>query len=105
MIPEPALGDPDADLLWDAEQTAQQVHALAERPDVKQFYERRLVRYQEELLAKAASVADKRYRAAFIGTIAVGKSTAICRAEGLEIPGSKGMPKAVLETGAGGNHL
>lgn len=102
MIPEPTLGDPDADLLWEAEQTAQQVHALAERPDVKQFYERRLVRYQEELLAKAASVADKRYQAAFIGTIAVGKSTAICRAEGLEIPGSKGMPKAVLETGAGG---
>ena len=102
VIPEPPLGDPDADLLWEAEQTAQQVHALAERPEVKQFYERRLVRYQEELQAKAVSVADKRYRAAFIGTIAVGKSTAICRAEGLEIPGSKGMPKAVLETGAGG---
>jgi len=102
MIPEPALGDPDADLLWEAEQVAQQVHALAERPDVKQFYERRLTRYQEEILTKAASVADKRYRAAFIGTIAVGKSTAICRAEKLEIPASKGMPKAVLETGAGG---
>jgi len=102
MIPEPPLGDSDADLLWEAEQTAQQVHALAERPDVKQFYERRLVRYQEELMANAAGVADKRYRAAFIGTIAVGKSTAICRAEGLEISASKGMPKAVLETGAGG---
>lgn len=102
MIPEPPLGDPDADLLWEAEQAAQEVHALAEHPDVKQFYERRLVRYQEELLAKAVGVADKRYRAAFIGTIAVGKSTAICRAERLEIPASKGMPKAVLETGAGG---
>lgn len=102
MIPEPTLGDPDADLLWEAEQTAQQVHTLAERPNVKQFYERRLVRYRGELLSKAASVADKRYRAALIGTIAVGKSTAICRAEGLEIPSSKGMPKAVLETGAGG---
>ncbi len=102
VIPEPDLGDSDADLLWEAEQAAQQVHALAERPDVKQFYERRLVRYKEELLAKAASVADKRFQAAFIGTIAVGKSTAICRAECLEIPGSKGMPKAVLETGAGG---
>lgn len=102
MIPEPPLGDPDADLLWEAEQVAQQVHALAERPDVKQFYERRLVRYQEELFAKAGDVADKRYRATLIGTIAVGKSTAICREEGLEIPASKGMPKAVLETGAGG---
>lgn len=102
VLPEAALGDPDTDLLWEAEQAAQQVHDLAERPDVKQFYERRLVRYQGELIGAAALVANKRYRVAFIGTIAVGKSTAICRAEGLEISTGKGMPKAVLETGAGG---
>jgi hypothetical protein len=30
------------------------------------------------------------------------KSTAICRVERLELPTTKGMPKAVLETGAGG---
>jgi len=102
ILPEPPLGDPDADLLWAAEQAAQAVHALAERPDVKQFFERRLVRYEEELSVAARRVTDKRYRAAFIGTIAVGKSTAICRAEGLELASDKGMPKAVLETGAGG---
>lgn len=102
MLPVAPLGDPDTDLLWEAEQTAQQVHALAERSDVKQFYERRLVRYQEELIGAAALVANKRYRAAFLGTIGVGKSTAICRVESLEIPVSKGMPKAVLETGSGG---
>lgn len=102
ILPEAALDDADADLLWEAEQAAQQVHELAERPDVKQFYERRLVRYQDELAAAAARVADKRFRAAFVGTIGVGKSTAICRAEGLEIATGKGMPKAVLETGAGG---
>ena len=38
ILPEAPLGDPDADLLWEAEQAAQQVHALAERADVKQFY-------------------------------------------------------------------
>lgn len=102
ILPEPSLSDPDADLLWEAEQAAQQINALAESPDVKQFFERRLVRYQEELLAAAACVADKRYRVAFLGTIAVGKSTAICRAERLELPTPKGMPKAVLETGSGG---
>lgn len=102
ILPAPALADPDADLLWEAEQAAQNIHALAEKPDVKQFFERRLVRYEEELSVAAARVRDKRYRVAFIGTIAVGKSTAICRAEGLEIPSDKGMPKAVLETGAGG---
>lgn len=102
ILPEPPLSDPDADLLWKAEQAAQQIHTLAERPDVKQFFERRLVRYKEELLAAAARVANKRYRVAFLGTIAVGKSTAICRVEGLELPTTKGMPKAVLETGSGG---
>lgn len=105
ILSEPPLGDPDADLLWSAEQTAQQVHDLAERPDVKQFFERRLVRYQDELKTAAARVADKRFRAAFIGTIAVGKSTAICSAQGLEISTGKGLPKAVLETGTGRNTL
>lgn len=102
ILPEPPLSDADADLLWEAEQAAQQIHALTESPNVKQFFERRLVLYKEELLAAAARVADKRYRIAFLGTIAVGKSTAICRAERLELPTLKGMPKAVLETGSGG---
>ncbi|CAE6887974.1 helix-turn-helix domain-containing protein [Paraburkholderia domus] len=102
VLPEPLLADPDADLLWEAEKAAQQIHALAERPDVKQFFERRLVRYESELSAAAQRVMNKRYRAAFIGTIAVGKSTSICRAEGLELPSGKGMPKTVMETGSGG---
>ena len=102
ILPEAPLGDTDADLLWEAEQAAQRVHELAEHPEVKQFYERRLVRYQDELKVAAGHVADKRFRAAFVGTIAVGKSTAICRAEGLEIATGKGMPAAVLETGGGG---
>lgn len=102
ILPAPQLNDPDRDLLWEAERIALQVYELAERPEVKQFFERRLLRYREELEASAAKVRDKRYRVALIGTIAVGKSTAICRAEGLELPTAKGMPKAVLETGGGG---
>lgn len=101
-LPEPPLGDPDSDLLWAAEQAAQKIHALAEQPDVKQLFERRLVRYEEELLSATQRVVNKRYRVAFVGTIAVGKSTTICRIEGLELPTSKGMPNAVLETGGGG---
>lgn len=102
ILAEPQLTDPDADLLWEAEEAAQQIHRLAESPDVKQFFERRLVKYKEELIAAAQRVMDRRFRTVFAGTIAVGKSTAICRVEGLEIPTQKGMPKAVLETGAGG---
>jgi transcriptional regulator with XRE-family HTH domain len=101
-LPEPQLGDPDADLMWEAEQAAAKIHALAEQPDVKQFFERRLMRYEDELRAAAQQVLDKRYRVAFVGTIAVGKSTSICRIEGLELPTSKAMPGTVLETGGGG---
>ena len=43
IVPEPPLSDPDADLLWEAEQAAQRIHALAESPDVKQFFERRVI--------------------------------------------------------------
>ncbi|WP_316166755.1 MULTISPECIES: helix-turn-helix transcriptional regulator [unclassified Bradyrhizobium] len=101
-LPEPSLSDADADFLYEAEQVAQEIHALAEQPDVKQLFERRLVRYEEELRSAAQHVLDKRYRVAFMGTIGVGKSTSICRIEGLELPSAKGMPNAVLETGAGG---
>jgi len=102
VLPEPKIADPDGDLLWEAEQTAQKVHDLSERPDVKQLFERRLAKYKDEITTAAKCVMEKRYRAAFIGTIAVGKSTAICRLERMELPTAKGMPKPVLETGAGG---
>src|SRR5262249_29107 len=59
-------------------------------------------RYEVELSTAAHRVTNKNYRVVYIGTIAVGKSTAICRVEGLELPSSKGMPSAVLETGGGG---
>jgi transcriptional regulator with XRE-family HTH domain len=102
VLPEPKISDPDGDLLWEAEQTAQKIHELSERPDVKQLFERRLAKYKDEITTAAKCVMEKRYRAAFIGTIAVGKSTAICRLERMELPTAKGMPKPVLETGAGG---
>ena len=38
LIAEPAFDDPDADLLWEAEQAAQKVNALAAQPDVKSFF-------------------------------------------------------------------
>src|SRR5262245_5482993 len=34
FIPEPPFEDPDGDLLWDAEQAAQKVDALAKQPDI-----------------------------------------------------------------------
>lgn len=102
IIPEPAFDEPDADLIWQAEQTAQRVSDLAAQPDVKHFFERRLERYLDELMTSAARLTHRDYRVVFIGAIAAGKSTAICRVEELEIPGGKAMPLPVLEAGGGG---
>ena len=103
VLPEPAFDEPDADLIWEAEQAAQRVRALAAQSDIKHFFARRLARYEEELCAAAERLADRRYRVVLSGAIAAGKSTAICRAEGLELARSKGMPMPVLETGRGGS--
>jgi transcriptional regulator with XRE-family HTH domain len=102
ILPRPQLGDPDADLLWEAEQVGKRINDLARNPDLKQSFQRRLARYLDELSAAAKKVSEKHYRVSFIGMIAAGKSTAICRLSGLEVPSTKGMPKPVLETGAGG---
>jgi transcriptional regulator with XRE-family HTH domain len=102
IIPEPTFDEPDADLIWEAEQAAQRVSTIAAQPDVKHFFERRLERYSQELLASAARLTQKTYRVVFSGAIAAGKSTVICRVEGLEIPGDKAMPLPVLEAGGGG---
>jgi transcriptional regulator with XRE-family HTH domain len=102
VLPEPAFDEPDGDLVWEAEQVAQNIRSLAAQQDIKHFFERRLARYEDELLTAAARLSDRRYRVVFSGAIAAGKSTAICRAEGLEVTGRKGIPVPVLETGRGG---
>ncbi|WLA83214.1 helix-turn-helix domain-containing protein [Bradyrhizobium elkanii] len=102
VIEEPSFDEPDSDLIWEAEQAAQSLRSLASKPDIKPFFERRLARYEEELRSSALNLLDRRYRIALAGSIAAGKSTASCRAEGLEVPNPKGMPTPVLEAGRGG---
>jgi len=99
----PELDHPDQELLWSAEYVAQQLRALAERPDVKHAFERRLSAYVDELGAVAGLLLKREHQVAFIGSIGIGKSTAICRLAGLEVavPDSP-HPAPVLEAGAGG---
>lgn len=103
LLPTPPLGHPDQDLLWSAESVAQEIRSLRDRPDVKHVFERRLSEYLEELSRCAGWLLAQDYQVAFIGSIGVGKSTAICRMTGLELPGEAGRPPiSVLEAGAGG---
>lgn len=103
LLPRPALDHPDQDLLWAAEEVAQQLAELRQAPDVRHAFERRLAAYIEELGATAGLLLKRDHQVAFVGSIGIGKSTAICRIAGLEVPVSDSpQPAPVLEAGAGG---
>jgi transcriptional regulator with XRE-family HTH domain len=103
ILARPGLDHPDQDLLWSAEEVAQQLQALAALPDVKHAFERRLSAYVDELGAVAALLLKREHQVAFIGSIGIGKSTAICRLAGLEVAVTDSPhPAPVLEAGAGG---
>jgi len=103
VIPRPSLDHPDQDLLWSAEVVAKELVILRETPDVRNAFERRLTAYIEELRGAADLLLKRDHQVAFIGSIGIGKSTAIWRLAGLEVDGKEGEPRVpVLEARAGG---
>ena len=102
VLPRPPLDHGDQDLLWDAELAARDLVALRDQPDTPHAFERRLAEYIEELRRGAALLLKRDHQVAFIGSIGVGKSTAICRMTGLETPREDGTMVPVLEAGGGG---
>jgi transcriptional regulator with XRE-family HTH domain len=102
VLPRPPLDHPDQELLWDAEQVAIRLVALRDQRDTPYAFERRLSEYIEELKRTAGLLLKREHQVAFIGSIGVGKSTAICRMTGLETPKEDGTLVPVLEVGGGG---
>jgi len=103
ILPRPPLDHPDQELLWEAERVANEMVLLRDTPDVRHAFERRLSEFIDELKRMAALLLKRDHQIAFIGSIGIGKSTAICRMAGLEVttPDSA-QPTPVLEAGAGG---
>ena len=107
-LPEPMPGHPDETLLWEAEQALDGIGELEANPDIKNAFAMRLKEFRSELEGAAALVAGTEHSIAFIGDIGVGKTTAICRAAGLEMPADMpgtAMPTPVLEVGGGGTTI
>jgi transcriptional regulator with XRE-family HTH domain len=102
ILPRPALDHEDQDLLWEAELAARDLVRLRESPDTPHGFERRLTEYVDELLRNAGLLLKREHQIAFIGSIGVGKSTAICKMAGLEVPKEDGTMAPVLEVGGGG---
>lgn len=102
-IPRPPLDHPDQDLLWDAEQICGELVELRNHPEVRHAFERRLTEYIDDIKQTASQLLKREHEVAFIGSKGIGKSTAICKATGLELPSPDGGPQApVLEAGGGG---
>ena len=100
-LPEPALGHPAEELLWRAELALRDIDTLLESSQAQTTSATRLRDYRSAVKGASALVAALDYNIAVIGDIGVGKSTAICRATGLEVQDSQ-RTEPVLEAGAGG---
>lgn len=101
-LPTPPLDHADQDLLWAAENVYAALSQQAEAEDVRPAFSRRIQEYQAELERASIQLLKREHNVAFIGAIGIGKSTAICRATGLEVESPEGNRVPVLETGGGG---
>lgn len=102
QLPSPPLDHSDHQLLWAAEEVACALAAQAQAEEIRPAFLRRLEEYLAELKQAVGLLLRREHSIAFIGAIGIGKSTAICRATGLEVLVGDGPPSPVLETGAGG---
>ena len=100
-LSDPTLGHPDEQTLWEAELAFKSIVELSENPDIRNVFVKRLDEYRSALRSAANLVLGTEYKIAFIGDIGVGKSTAICRATGLEVQEAQGV-EPLLEAGGGG---
>src|SRR5882757_2365440 len=103
IISRPPLDHPDQNLLWETERLCRDLTELKNQPEVRHAFERRLAEYVEDLRRTADLLLKREHEIAFIGSKGIGKSTAICKLAGLEIPNADGGPATpVLEAGGGG---
>lgn len=100
-LPVPPLNHPKQDLLWEADQVSSALRQIL-NGDIKASFQKRIEEYLEQIRAIAGLLLKRDHIVALIGSIGVGKSTAICRALGLEVSSEDGLPQTVLEVGAGG---
>ena len=102
-IQRPPLDHPDQNLLWEAEQVCRSLADLGRDPEVRRAFAERLTEFINTIKHGAGLLLRRNYDVAFIGSKGIGKSTAICKVTGLEVPGSENAPPMpVLEAGGGG---
>jgi transcriptional regulator with XRE-family HTH domain len=106
VLDRPDFDHPNRESLWSANQSIRKLRKLRENPKLKNVFVRQIDLYEKEIRRIAKFLQPCKHRIAFIGSIGVGKSTAICKLAGLLKPGQPRLEREiVLDTGAGGTTI
>ncbi len=102
-LERPAFDHPDLSVLRLAEQTLRELVDFYNDPTLKHVFKKQVEAYEKELRRYARYLTPREHLVAMIGSIGVGKTTAICSMTGLQLRAKD--PKSAepaLEVGGGG---
>jgi transcriptional regulator with XRE-family HTH domain len=105
-IPSPSFDHPSRQALWQANLLLRRLDELKGDEGLSGIFLRQADLYASSIRSNADFLLNREHQVAFIGSIAVGKSTAICKVLGLMRPSEDRFSRQmVLEAGAGGTTL
>jgi transcriptional regulator with XRE-family HTH domain len=97
----PDFRHPNRDVLWAAEQALQDLEAFEAADEFDQLLTAPLNFIRDALLATADYVGRTDHALAWIGTVGIGKTTALSHLTNLVHPDSAGRPRAIFPTSGG----
>jgi transcriptional regulator with XRE-family HTH domain/uncharacterized membrane-anchored protein YjiN (DUF445 family) len=97
----PAFHHPDRTTLWDVEQALQGLDAFERHPEFDPILARAVNSLRARLMGSVRFLQRIDHGIAWIGSIAVGKTTALAYATNLVIPNSNGQLESVFPVGRG----
>ena len=102
-LSRPPFDHPNRAALWEANLALRKLTELRKDTDLKAVFLKQIELYEDELRRIATFLVSRDHQIACIGSIGVGKSTAICKLTGLLKTDEEKLDRQiVLETGAGG---
>lgn len=101
-LPRPDFEHPDLQAIREAEEILQRISRLR-TPDLKSAFAKQLDLFEARIRQHADYLRSTNHGVAFLGSIGVGKSTAICTLAGLRLVGPEQLNQQMaLEVGGGG---
>lgn len=97
----PHFGHPDQELLWSAEQALQQLALFEASDDYDALLAAPISLFRANLLAAAEFLGEVEHSLAWIGSVGVGKTTALSYLTNLMVPGPGGRPEPVFPATGG----